>query len=221
MADDDRAGTNESAPDAEVAGWLEVEPLDDVARRRLVTTALHAADTPDVLDVPDTAAPVRPSRAWRWIAAAAAVVVVLVGGLAVLTASGGHDKSQATRERTALSPKALDQALADAPAVGNFGNLDDSTNLAALRAALERPSAGTSVEPATPAAGRQGAASTPRFSGDGCARGATGTVLAQGTGTLDGRPVIVVLLQGADGTRSFQALFQDACEGRDVSGPTP
>jgi hypothetical protein len=45
-------------------------------------------------------------------------------------------------------------------------------------------------------------------------RGVVGTVLAQGTGTLDGRPVTVVLTEGAHGKRSLDAFFRDTCETR-------
>ena len=41
MADDER-------PDAQVEQWLRVEPLDDVTRRRLVSTALRESGLPQV-----------------------------------------------------------------------------------------------------------------------------------------------------------------------------
>jgi hypothetical protein len=204
MPDDERP----DGRDPEVASRLAVEPLDDVTRRRLVSTALRetAGDA-------TAATPTARSHAWRWIAVAAAVVVVLVGGLAILIASGGHDE-QATR---ALSPRQLDQALSVAPDVGDFGNLDDAVNAAALRSALDARSK-TSAEAAAPrAASGDAAVSTPPASGASCARGAVGTVVARATGTLDGRRVTVVLLEGADGTRSVDALFEDSCELRHLA----
>ena len=49
MADDERpAAHGEEARDEEVAGWLAVEPLDDVTRRRLVSTALRETAGPPV-----------------------------------------------------------------------------------------------------------------------------------------------------------------------------
>ena len=48
------------------------------------------------------------------------------------------------------------------------------------------------------------------------ARGVVGTVVAQGSGTLDGRPVTVLLLQAGDGSRSLGARFLDSCEIRDL-----
>ena len=61
------------ARDERLAAWLEPEPLDEVTRRRLVSTAMRET---------------RPSHAFRWIATAAAIVVVLAGGLALVTAGG-------------------------------------------------------------------------------------------------------------------------------------
>jgi hypothetical protein len=226
MADDDRP----DAPDGTIAEWLEVEPLDDVTRRRLVSNALRGSEQPAAPTAPT--APTRsPARAWRWVAAAAAVVVV-VGGIALVAADGGNDSSQvASRDNTALAPKSFEQALTAAPDVGDFGNLDDAANLRALRRALDHPSRAASkaagapqAVPGSSAADTAGdaagdvAGSTTQGSSSGCLRGATGTVVAQGRGTLDGRPVVVVLLEGADGKRSVQAVFLDACEGRDLSG---
>jgi hypothetical protein len=228
MADDDRSP---EGPDPQVGAWLEVEPLDDVTRRRLVSTAMRETAIPETA-IPETAMPEtampetggaetrRPSRTWRWIAAAAAVVVVAVGTVAVVTANGGHDEPQATGDRsTALAPKALAQELAAAPDVGDFGNLDHAKTLAALRAALGRSFASSAAAPqaAAGSANDSSRSSTPTpTSGNGCPRGVIGTVVAQGSGTLDGRPVTVLLIEGADGARSLDAMFLDSCEIRDL-----
>jgi hypothetical protein len=205
-------------PDAhpELASWLEVEPLDELTRRRMVATAMRESATHDVTPAH------RPSRAWRWIAVAAVVVVVLAGGLALLTAQGGHDEEQATRRPPAavppsstpgVAPEALGQAIAGVPDVGDFGDLDDAANLSALRAALAQPrpttGASKSADSATNAA--------PLPSVPGCARGVIGTIVAVGRGTIDGRPVTVTLAQGADGKRSIDAFFDDSCETRHLS----
>ena len=199
MADDERS--------AEVERWLEVEPLDDVTRRRLVSTALRER-------APETV-PSRPSYRWRWVAVAAAVVAVLVGTLVVVTANGGHDEQQATENgRAALSPK----ALATTPDLGDFGDLDDAANLAALRAALNQSSA-TSAAPqaagdtATPKLGAGASANreTP-MSRCGAVVPAGDKVEAQATGTIDGRRATVVLVESADGNRSFDAVIEDPCE---------
>jgi hypothetical protein len=210
MADDERAP--EVA--AEITAWLEVEPLDDVTRRRLVASALHETES---VDAPaSAAATARPSRAWRWIAAAAALVIVAAGTLAVITASGGHDdKQQAAGDRsTALAPKAVSAA----PNLGGFGNLDDPANLAALRAALKANSFAASSAPPEAAAdattSAQGATAGNRapLSLCGAVVPEGGSILAQATGTIDGRHATVVLIEKADGTRASDAVLEDPCE---------
>jgi hypothetical protein len=200
MADDERS--------PEIAEWLEVEPLDDAARRRLVSAALR--ETGDV-DAPSARRPVPAprSRTWRWIAAAAAVVIVAVVTLAVVTADGGNDEQQATRPpSTSLAP----EALKDARDVGDFGNLDDPAHVAALRAALDQPSQGSAAPQAAAGAASGVSRSNAQTAPAGCMRGVIGTVVAQGSGTIGGHPVTVVLLEGAGGARSLDALFQDSCE---------
>jgi hypothetical protein len=197
---------------AQTAAWLEVEPLDDVTRRRLVSSALRETE-PETVDPP---APGRPSRTWRWIAAAAALVIVAVGTLAVVSANGGHDEQQqASGDRsTALAPK----AVSSAPNLGDFGNLDDPANLAALRAALTSSSfAASSAAPE--AAGDTAKSEQGATAGNGASQslcGAVvpdgGSILAQATGTIDGRRATVVLIEKADGTRSSDAVLEDPCE---------
>lgn len=200
MADDERA----DARDPQVATWLEVEPLDDVTRRRLVSTALREGAAPEA------PAPARPSKAWRWIAAAAVIVVVLVAGLALLTANGGHDERQATRRTAAEATPKATEGPRD---VGDFGDLDQAANLQALRDALSGSEGTRLGAPAVPAPqAATDAAGSGSFSTSGCSRGVLGTVLAQGTGTLDGRAVTVVLSRAADGKRSLDAFFRDSCE---------
>ncbi len=151
MADDDPR-------DERLGAWLEVAPLDEVTRRRLVSTAVAAA----------TADRRTPSHAARWIAAAAAIVVSLVVGLALLTAHGGHDEQRASTptdtpapsEQSGAAPApaagAADSAQPEATAappveVGDFGDLSVAANLTRLRAALESASApGASASGARP-----------------------------------------------------------------------
>lgn len=209
MADDER--------DPQLARWLEVEPLDDLTRRRLVTRALHesGADSP------------KGSGRWRgrgrWLAVAAAVAVVLVVGLSLLATSGGDDGEQASppakSRATALAPESFAAALSAAPDVGDYGNLDQPANRAALRKALERPLQAGAPAAAAPNARDAAGASAPSAPA-GCARGAVGTILARGRGTLEGRPVTVVLLEGSNGARSIEALFDGACDGRRLQAPS-
>lgn len=209
MADDEHS---------EVAAWLQVDPLDDVTRRRLVSTALRQSHPGTS---PVTTRTTRTSRAGRWIAAAAAVVVVLVVGLALVTAGSGGDDQQATRDDgVTASPKAsgASRGVVD---VGDFGDLDQLANRRALRAALETPSNALTTPSAPEAAAGDAASSEPSAADAAPSRVACteelpagATVVARGSGTLDGRPATVVLTQRADGSRSIDALLQDPCERR-------
>jgi hypothetical protein len=214
MADDDR--------DPQVAQWLEVDPLDDVTRRRLVSNALRESAGDDSAS---PAAPARSSHAWQWLTAAAVIVVVLVVGLALLTAGGGNDEEQATKtDRAALSPKAAEPARE----VGNFGDLDVPANLARLRSALEAPAADAgSSTPQTAASGAndsQFGANSEAAPANGGSElqlcGVTapdgGRVVAQGTGTIEGRRATVVVLEAADGTRTLEAVLEGPCEVREL-----
>ena len=205
MPDDD-------ARDERIGAWLEVEPLDEVTRRRLVSTALASTGTPER----------RPSYTARWIAVAASIVVVLVAAVALLTAPGGHDEQQAstpvgTPEREqksagAAADSAAPQAATVAPVeLGDFGDLDVAANLDRLRAALE---AGGSNAGAPSAADSAGRALDDLPCRDDLPAGA---VTASATGTLDGRRAVVVLTTRSDGTRSIDAVLAEPCEVRPLS----
>jgi hypothetical protein len=219
MADDD-------ARDERLAAWLEPEPLDDVTRRRLVSTAMRESEAAE-------SAPRRSSRAMRWMAAAAAIVVVLVGALALVTAQGGNDehkaatpaRTPASESRTAggagaladsAAPKAQASGGAAPTEVGDFGDLDRAANLARLRRALEAAGTGTGSSFATGSTQSEAAATA--LSALPC-RGSlpAGTTLAVGTGTLDGRAAVVVLTDLGDGTRSIDAVLVGPCEVRPLS----
>jgi hypothetical protein len=135
-----------------------------------------------------------------------------------VTARGGHDDEVATRDGVSgLAPK-VTESTRD---VGDFGNLDDAANLAALRTALEQPASGS----AAPQAAAGDSSSSERGTTDTAAPDGTtqlricgltvpdgATTVAQGTGTLDGRRATVVLIEAADGTRTFDAVLEDPCE---------
>src|SRR5215207_3696588 len=105
MADEKRPDDR----DDQAVQWLGVEPLDDVTRRRLVSTALRDSGASDAADPAGAAGGTRSPHAWQWLTAAAVLVVVLVVGLALLTAGGGNDEEQATRtDGTVLAPKAAE-----------------------------------------------------------------------------------------------------------------
>jgi hypothetical protein len=200
MTDDEHPDERDPA----VASWLEVEPLDDAARRGLVTTAIARTGGDQATRRP---------TAWRWIAAAAAVVVLLAGGIAVLVARGGDDQQQASSGPRAGGSEALDRALSAAPDVGDFGDLGVSANLDALRAALEQRTPAASPPAAPAAAGAAAPTSEAR-----CTRDVDGTIVAQGSGSIGGRAVTVMLVQGTDGARVLEALYRDSCEVRRLTG---
>ena len=208
MGDDERA----DGRDPDVAARLAVEPLDDVTRRRLVSTALRHADAPGTH--------ARSSRVWRWIAAAAALVVIVAGTLAIVTAGGGNDEHRATGPTHApTAAGAAPPSLATVPDVGDFGDLDQPGNLARLRRALQAndrfaQGEASASAPSADATGRAVAGALPA-----CATvvPSDATAIAQATGTIDGRRTTVLLVERADGTRHVDAVLVDPCELRELS----
>jgi hypothetical protein len=201
MADDD-------ARDERLGALLEVEPLDTLARRKLVTTAVREA---------------RPSHTGRWIAAAAAVLVLAAGGAVLLVAPGGHDAHQAaTPVRTPAQPKsvvtvpsgaaansslAAGSAAALSPqALGTLGDLSVAANRAPLRNAPGPGAFGsTSTNP-------NAVALVAELTNRGCVASLpAGTITAVATGTLDGARAIAVLITRADGTRVIDVAVGDPC----------
>jgi hypothetical protein len=164
--------------DEGLAALLAVEPLDQLTRRRLVTTAVRAA-------------PARPR--WRLAAAAAAVILVAAGTVVAVTGSDGPSPARragaptVTPRPPAGSPPISASTAAAAPVeLGDFGDLAIAANLTRLRAAA----AGAATQ-----AQRGGAASAaPQLGG---ARGCAPTlapVRAVATGQLGGRPVVVLVV---------------------------
>ena len=176
------------------------------------------------------------SRAVRWIATAAAIVVVLVGGLALLTAQGGNDEREAAtpaltpaNDRATAgtttppfadtaAPEAAGSAAVAPVDVGGFGDLDRAANLARLRTALEGSGSAFASGKAASQSTSGGAAALAALAALPCRdRLPPGTALAIGTGTLNGRAVVVVLTDPGDGTRSIDAVLADPCEVRPLS----
>ena len=211
MADDD-------ARDERLAQWLEPEPLDEITRRRLVSTAMRESGG---------ARDSRDSRAVRWIASAAAIVVVLVVGLALITAQGGSDDHDAaTPVRTpassetgvnapsggaaadSLSPQAQSRADLTPVDVGDFGDLDRTANRDRLQAALEGDLTAF-------AAGKAATENLADLDALPCRdQLPAGTVVAIGTGTLDGRAAVVVRTELGDGTRAIDVVLTGPCQVR-------
>ncbi len=216
MADDDARDERLAGSEPErLRGLLDVEPLDELTRRRLVTTAVRAS------------AP--PSRSRRWVAAAAAVVVLVIGGGVALLVAGGDDTTTPTAlndlgksatpnttppNATPGSPTA--EAVTAPVDAGDFGDLSDARNLARARASLGADSPLRSTGQADNAtAPSSGASATSGLAAFPCADELPeGTVVAAGTGRFGSRDAVVVAIDQPDGTQTVAAVVADPCEVR-------
>lgn len=227
---------NGDARDDRLAGQLEVEPLDELTRRRLVTTAIRAS-----------APPARSSS--RRLAAAAVIVGVLTAaGVGYLVSRDGDSTTPtASRDKSALttpaeaatgsakgstsvtptspSPQSEQGALDDAappprsgtePAprdAGDFGDLRAAADVNRLRGALARPdvAATSSGEPPS----ERVATLLAQLRARSCASELPeGTVVAIATGRFGTRDAIVVQTELPDGTLSIDAVVAHPCEVR-------
>jgi len=223
MPDDDATPPEpdpaDDARDERVASLLAVDPLDDVTRRRLVSTAIRSTGTA--------------RHARRLIGAAAAVVVLVVGAGVVVAVGNGDDSttSSAARDQTALAPQAgASRNLiveSDARGVGDFGDLAVAANVERLRRAFDSAGvAGESKSGAAPASVPTAAGSSDsnlstaessdalvaRLHALSCTPSLPpGTVVAVASGKLGGKPVIVVDLVSSSGSHSFHAIAVGTC----------
>gem|GEM_PF-2489737 len=136
-----------------------VEPLDELVRRRLVATAVRAAD--EVAPTGDAGSAAGPVRS-RWVqrhravigSAAAVLLLVLVGVPFVV--GRNSTTNQADRGLSAQAPLAAPAQSAAGPFLGDLGDLTDQDRLR-LRLGGVAADAGTgaalSAAPAEPAAG--------------------------------------------------------------------
>jgi hypothetical protein len=182
--------------DEHVAALLDVPPLDDVTRRRLVAGALAEAEP-------------RRARTRRVLfpAAAALVVLVLVGVGAFVLATRGGDGGDGTAARTTTAapetqPGAPQAGEADASHAGipDLGDLGDLTDQSELRRSL--------------ASARRAPATAQRAAPPCLDRAVTGSPAPEAfaTGTDQGRPVLVLVLpSGADSTTAV-LLDQETCQ---------
>lgn len=186
--------------DPRVGEALRVEPLDEVTRTRLVTTALARAP-----------APVRPARRARLISASAAaavaaaltaMVVASVVGLGSSDdgsrpAATGAQTSDRARTRADAAPESAaspaDRSGQGDATLPDLGDLGDVSVARALRMAVGavRP-AGTTRPPECALVAARG----------------LGVPVAAGTGTVTGAPVTVFLVEPPQGGRA--ALVVDA-----------
>jgi hypothetical protein len=201
----------DGARDERLGGLLGVEPLDEVTRRRLVTTALRAS------------AP--PGRSRRWIAAAAVVVGLVIGVGVALLATGGDDTGAptASQQKSATpntTPPAASPSSSATEAVvptdaGDFGDLSEAGNLARARAALGAAPIRGEVGAADAASPAAGATLERRFDTFACSDELDeGTVVATATGRFGNREAVVVAIERPDGTRTIEAIVADPCEVR-------
>jgi len=178
--------------DMRLAALLEVEPLDEVTRRRLVRTAVASA-------------PARRPRLALIVPVAAAIVIGLIVGAVLVNRP--DDPTPTAAPVTGEAPRAAGQPAqqpAGAPPV--LGDLGDVTDPAALRLALARARSTESAEAAEPAdkaaTTSAGCATTPPPE--------AGAVVVTATGTADGTPVVIVV--GTDPTGAEVAFVLRASD---------
>jgi hypothetical protein len=213
MPDDHDLEEPEPDRDERVAAVLAVEPLDELTRRRLVTTAVRSGTT---------------ARRSRALLVAAALVGLLVVGAGVVVALRNDDRTAPSAARDKLAPAdrgGVSARASTARDLGSFGNLEQSSELERLRRAT-----GTLAENAPlPAAGSSrsdaSAASSAPVDGRGrvdalvarlgalaCAQDLPpGTVTGLATGDYAGKDAIVVATRGVDGTLALDAVVARPC----------
>jgi hypothetical protein len=221
MADDDRR-------DERLGRLLEVEPLDELSRRRLVATAMQASAPPARSRLAGMARS-------RLAAAAAVVAIVVVGGFSYLALRGSDSTApSASPVRPAPSTLADQSAKSAAPqsgtgereqsnadssatagaaaprAIGDFGDLRVAANLDRLRAAT-----GASAFSSTTGGEADGTPLVTRLRALPCTGELPeGTIIAIGTGRFGTRDAIVVETSLPEGTPSLDAVVAHPCEVR-------
>ena len=170
---------------AALRAQLQVEPLDEVTRARLVRTALAAAPA-----AADRGAADRGRRRAGWLAAAAAIVAVVAVGVSVLvrdseppqttasapTADGESEKGTAQQLDATAAPSASREASASASSLGKLGEVGRA---AALREAVKSATARGQFRAECP---------VPDV-------GTAGVLISVGTGTVDGEPASVYVIE--------------------------
>jgi hypothetical protein len=229
MTDDHHAAEPGDLRDERVAERLRVEPLDEVTRARLVRTAMAGAPAASTW-----------SARTRGLGIAAALVVVLAVGFAVLARNGSDSGTTSTAAR---APKAADSlersrtATADelgeglqfsiVAGVAPLGDLGDVGSNGALRRAVLATDAFAKLgEPGETAAAVPSAASAApqsdaalRVITTACDTGAIdrlGKLVAVGTGTADGAPVTVYVVERPNGAHVGVVIGPDCAVGKPV-----
>jgi hypothetical protein len=188
----------DDARDERLAERLRVEPLDDLTRARLVRNAMAATSK-------------WPARS-RVLGIAAAVVLVLAVGFAVLARNDSGTTSTASR-----APKPADELQAgrsdswSSVSLGDLGDVGSTTMLrlavrgndafAALGDASTSNGTANAFEALPTARESDAAARTVVTTCDLGAVARLGRTLAVGSGTVDGEPVTVYVVERADESR--------------------
>jgi hypothetical protein len=211
---DDTGAPGPAARDDALARALAVDPLDDVTRRRLVTTAIRSTST---------------ARRARMLVAAAAVVLVAVLGAGVVVAIRGTGSDQLEAERRASlgaparpAAGAESGAAGDGPAtptaaaeLGDFGELTVAANRQRLFTAIGTAK-GTASADVSAVAGESAARKLANL--DCTVRGLpSGTTVALATGALDATRVIVVVTDTSSGNRIVSTVDTGTCRVRPLS----
>ena len=208
----------DDARDERLAALLQTEPLDDVTRARLVRNAMAASEGSAV---PQAGRAHRSSARVRWLAVAAVLVALLAVGVAVVARDDSGSGPTAARAPKAAQPQSgaaespnvpLNRSQLDQPFSGSFrvqtlGDLGDVGKKAALRRAVtdvlspkEAPAAAAAdrAESTANAAQPQSQTITACPSTELAKLGRT---IAVGTGTVDGAPVTVYVVERSNGDR--------------------
>jgi hypothetical protein len=207
MSDDDARtpDADEASRDEHIRDLLEVPPLDEVTRRRLVGRALDAAPGAPVERRPR-------SRLALAVPVAAAIAVGLVIGAVVVTRPEDTTPTAAPAPSSTPIPQGDGEragtddapALAESAGVADLGDLGTVTNADDLRT-----TAIVAREQLTASDAPQGrilpCTETPPADLD------LVTIDAAGTATVDGAPVTILLGRAADGVSTAVALTVETC----------
>src|SRR5437879_3539338 len=245
MTDDfDISPPNADADDGDerLRALLAVAPLDEVTRRRLVTTAIGATRAED-----EAARGPRSHRRVAWLSAAVAATVAALAVITIALAGGGND-SAPRAART--SPESRARATNPSPATGstdqtsplagatsaagktlleggvrNLGNLGQFASASALRTTVEHTLRSSTEESgAAPSFAMKNVAPNAALA---CATTASGAVPgfvtfeATGTATVRGHAALVFVARTGDG-RHVLIVVRQANDGTcDVRTATP
>jgi len=195
MSDDDLHRDEPDARDERVAALLDVPPLDDLTRRRLVRRALAEAAAP------------APARRARFLRVAAVVVgVAVVGGAAALALRDEGGNGSETAERTA-APTVADAAPTESEVAGDLGEVPGPDALRERLAVRAAPPATTDAESFDEGAAASAGLPPPCL--DSLAQQGAGTPSLVTTATYRGAAAFVVVA-AAGGETAF-VLDQATC----------